>query len=71
MKVSTRSSERPVDSIVLFQHQNDNYENDGVRKLKVEVVEIRNFTWIRQKILWYNLKIPAPAINDTLSTSRR
>ena len=34
-------------------------------------VEIRNFTWLRQKILWYNLKIPAPAINDILSTSRR
>ena len=26
-------------------------------------VEIRNFTQIRQKILWYNSRIPALAIN--------
>ena len=38
-------------------------------KAKDRGVEIRNFTWLRQKILWYNLKIPAPAINDILSTS--
>ena len=34
-------------------------------------VEIRNFTQIRQKILWYNSRIPALAINELLSTSRR
>ena len=37
----------------------------------VSTVEIRNFTQLRQKILWYNSKIPAPAINDILPTSRR
>ena len=34
-------------------------------------VEIRNFTQLRQKILWYNSRIPALAINELLSTSRR
>ena len=35
------------------------------------IVEIRNFTQLRQKILWYNSRIPALAINELLSTSRR
>ena len=43
----------------------------GSNNFGFRTVEIRNFTWLRQKILWYNLKIPAPAINDILSTSRR
>ena len=38
---------------------------------QVPGVEIRNFTKLRQKILWYNSGIPAPAINDLLPTSLR
>ena len=35
----------------------------GVKLPWVWTVEIRNFTQIRQKILWYNSRIPALAIN--------
>ena len=42
----------------------------GQTTLVLGTVEIRNFTELRQKILWYNSRIPAPAINDLLPTSR-
>ena len=48
-----------------------NQLNFGVKLPWVWTVEIRNFTQIRQKILWYNSRIPALAINDILPTSRR
>ena len=48
-----------------------NQLNFGVKLPWVWTVEIRNFTQIRQKILWYNSRIPALAINELLSTSRR
>ena len=48
-----------------------NQLNFGVKLPEVWTVEIRNFTQIRQKILWYNSRIPALAINELLSTSRR
>ena len=34
-------------------------------------VEIRKFHLVSTKNTWYNLKIPAPAIKDIISTSRR
>ena len=40
-----------------------NQLNFGVKLPWVWTVEIRNFTQIRQKILWYNSRIPALAIN--------
>ena len=40
-----------------------NQLNFGVKLPWVRTVEIRNFTQIRQKILWYNSRIPALAIN--------
>ena len=39
--------------------------------LGLDGVEIRKFHLISTKNTWYNLKIPAPAINDILPTSRR